>query len=66
MDRQLLLAITHHFRDLADPRLGRLCRHELLDLIVSAICAVIGGQPAWTEMAFYGQDHYDWLKTFLR
>ena len=60
------LAITHHFRDLPDPRLGRLCRHELLDIIVIAIWAVICGQHAWTEIAFYCQDHYDWLKTFLR
>jgi predicted transposase YbfD/YdcC len=66
MDRQTPLAITHHFRDLPDPRLGRLCRHELLDIIAITICAVICGQHTWTDIALYGQDHYDWLKTFLR
>ena len=66
MDRQIPLVITHHFRDRTDPRLGRLCRHELLDISVIAIGAVICGQQAWTEIAFYGQDRYDWLKTFLR
>ena len=66
MDRNRSVAITHHFRDLPDPRLGRLCRHELLDIIVIAICAVICGQYAWTDIAFYGRDHYHWLKTFLR
>ena len=59
-------ALTHYFRDLADPRLDRLCRHELLDLIVIASCAVICGQQAWTDSACYGQNHSDWLKTFLR
>jgi predicted transposase YbfD/YdcC len=66
MDRHPTLAITHHFHDLPDPRLDRLCRHELLDIIVIAICAVICGQHTWTEIAFYGQDRYDGLKTFLR
>jgi predicted transposase YbfD/YdcC len=66
MDGSPTLAITHYFRDLPDPRCERLCQHELLDIIVIAICAVICGQHAWTEIAFYGQDHYDWLKTFLR
>jgi predicted transposase YbfD/YdcC len=66
MDRNPSLTISHHFHDLPDPRLGRLCRHELLDIIVIAICAVVCGQHTWTDMAFYGQDHHDWLKTFLR
>lgn len=65
MDRQPPLCIAHHFRDLPDPRLAPLCRHELLDMIVIAICAVICGQDSWTGIAFYGQDHADWLGTFL-
>jgi predicted transposase YbfD/YdcC len=66
MDRQLPLSLTHHFRELPDPRLGRLCRHELLDIIGIAICAVLCGQHTWTDIAFYGQDHQAWLRTFLR
>jgi len=66
MDRQLSLRLTHHFRELSDPRLGRLCRHELLDVIGIAICAVLCGQHTWTDIAFYGQDHQAWLRTFLR
>jgi predicted transposase YbfD/YdcC len=66
MDHNPTLAITYHFRDLPDPRQARLCAHDLIDIIVIAICAVVSGQYAWTEIAFYGQDHYAWLKTFLR
>jgi predicted transposase YbfD/YdcC len=66
MDRQLPLSLAHHFRELPDPRLGRLCRHELLDIIGIAICAVLCGQHTWTDIAFYGQDHQAWLRTFLR
>src|SRR5260370_12530012 len=66
MDEQLSLSLTHHFRELPDPRLGRLCRHELLDIIGIAICAVLCGQHTWTDIACYGQDHQAWLQTFLR
>jgi predicted transposase YbfD/YdcC len=66
MDRHPTLSITHHFRDLPDPRRASLCEHNLIDIIVIAICAVLCGQYAWTEIAFYGQDHAKWLKTFLR
>src|SRR5258705_8067570 len=35
MDRQPPLALSHHFRDLPDPRRGPLCEHDLLDIIAS-------------------------------
>src|SRR5437764_14545355 len=66
MDRQLPLRLAHPFRELPDPRLGRLCRHELLDIIGIAIGAVLCGRHTWTDIAFYGQDHQAWLRTFLR
>jgi len=66
MDSRPPLSLAHHFRDLPDPRLSPLCDHDLLDLITIAICAVICGQHAWTDMELYGETHHDWLKTFLR
>jgi predicted transposase YbfD/YdcC len=66
MDRQLPLRLTHPFRELPAPRLRRLCRHDLLDIIGIAICAVLCVQHTWTDIAFYGQDRQAWLQTFLR
>jgi predicted transposase YbfD/YdcC len=66
MDRNPPVSIAHHFRDLPDPRQAGSCDHDLIDIIVIAICAALCGQLAWTEIAFYGQDHAQWLKTFLR
>jgi predicted transposase YbfD/YdcC len=60
------LSIGHHFRDLADPRLGRLCKHDLLDILTITICAAICGQHAWTDIELYGETHHEWLATFLR
>jgi predicted transposase YbfD/YdcC len=66
MDQPPPLTIAHHFRDLPDPRLVPLCRHEFLDILTIAICAAVSGLFAWTEMEDYGHIHHDWLKTFLR
>src|SRR5260370_3223222 len=66
MDQQLPLSLTHHFRELPDPRLGRLCRHELLDIVGIRLCGLLGGQPAWTDVGCSGQDQQAWLQTFLR
>lgn len=59
------LSITHHFANLADPRLHRRRRHQLLDIIAIAICGVICGCKSWGEIAVYGRKKADWLHTFL-
>ena len=59
------LAIQAHFADLHDPRIDRTRLHELMDIIVIAICAVICGAEGWEDIAKYGVAKYHWLKTFL-
>lgn len=59
------LAIQTHFADLEDPRIDRTRRHDLLDIVVIAICAVICGADGWVDVAKYGRAKRDWLATFL-
>jgi predicted transposase YbfD/YdcC len=66
MDRSQPVSIAHHFRDLPDPRLDRLCKHDFLDILTITICAAICGQHTWTDIELYAETHHDWLKTFLR
>ena len=65
MARRHPASILNHFAALPDPRRKRLRRHNLLDLIAIAICAVIGGCDDWVEVATYGRKKFDWLKSFL-
>lgn len=53
------------FGDLEDPRhaLGR--RHQLLDIIATAICAILSGADTWVDVAAYGRAKEAWLGTFL-
>jgi predicted transposase YbfD/YdcC len=59
------LAIQAHFADLEDPRLDRTRLHNLMDIVVISICAVIAGAEGWQDIATFGRAKHDWLKTFL-
>lgn len=37
------------FVDLVDPRIARTRRHELLDIVTLALCAVLAGAESWVE-----------------
>jgi hypothetical protein len=36
-------SLTHHFAVLTDPRIDHTRLHELLDIVVIAICSVVAG-----------------------
>jgi predicted transposase YbfD/YdcC len=59
------LAIKSHFRKLRDPRRRHGREHRLLDIVVIAICAVIGNADSWRAIALWGRTHQTWLKRFL-
>ncbi|MEM9927806.1 MAG: ISAs1 family transposase [Cyanobacteria bacterium P01_D01_bin.50] len=57
--------ISDYFVDLEDPRIERTKRHQLIDVITIAICAVICGADSWVAIETYGQAKQEWLKRFL-
>jgi predicted transposase YbfD/YdcC len=59
------LCIKSHFRKLRDPRRRHCREHRFLDIIVIAICAVIGGANSWRAIALFGRTHRVWFKRFL-
>jgi len=59
------ISIIECFADLPDPRVDRNKEHKLIDILVIAICAVIAGCEACTQMAEYGRRKESWLRRFL-
>jgi hypothetical protein len=57
--------IETHFGNLRDPRALHSILHKLLDILVITICAVIWGADNFVEVAEYGKEKEEWLKTFL-
>ncbi len=60
------VSLWHHFDGLIDPRCERARRHELLDIIGIAICAVIADAESWPAVEAYGRAKQDWLARWLR
>lgn len=58
-------SIQEFFRELTDPRVNRRRVHLLIDIIVIALCAVIGGAEKWKDIALWGETHHAWLSQFL-
>lgn len=58
-------SMEHHFGDLQDPRVERTKRHELLDIVVIAICAVVCGADGWVAIEEFGKAKHGWLRRFL-
>lgn len=58
--------IKKHFRSLKDPRVVGRTRHRLLDILVMAICAVIGNCDDWPDIALFAKERQAWFKRFLQ
>ena len=57
--------IAAHFGDLADDRRDQGKRHQLLDVITIAICAIVAGAEGWTDMELFDQAKEAWFRQFL-
>ena len=54
-----------YFAGLRDPRVERNRVHLLQEILLIAIAAVLSGAESWNDIAAYGEDKLEWLKTFL-
>jgi len=65
MDTKITAGIDEHFGELKDPRIDRSKHHELIDILVIAICAVICGADSWPDVEAFGKAKQKWFESFL-
>lgn len=53
------------FSIVVDPRLDRMKRHNLIDILVITVCGVLSGFDDITDIADYAEEKLDWFQTFL-
>ncbi len=58
-------SLCAHFTALPDPRVERTRRHELLEIITIARCAVLCGADSWVDIESFGHAKLAWLRTML-
>src|SRR5438045_2400740 len=56
---------TPFFVNLADPRMQRSQRHALLDILILAVCATVGGANGWADVERFGKAKLAFFRGFL-
>ena len=59
-------SLAGHFSSLDDLRCPIKRRHDLIDMIVIAIAAVLCGADGWVAMAEFGRTKQHWFEQFLK
>ena len=53
-----------HFESITDPRIERCKKHNLLDILLLAISAVLSGAQGWEDIEDFGHLKLDWLRKY--
>jgi DDE family transposase len=61
----MMRELIERFGALSDPRDPCKVEHRLIDILVIAVCAVIGEAESFEDIALYGRCKREWLKRFL-
>jgi len=65
MQKHPKLSLIEHFKNLPDPRVDRTKDHDLIDVLVIAVCTLLCAGETFNDMEDFGKAKYDWFKTFL-
>lgn len=57
--------LIDYLKALDDPRIDRTRKHELIDILVIAICATICGAKTWIDIEDFGKSKKKWFSSFL-
>lgn len=63
--REISEHLQEYFSEIEDPRVERSRAHELIDLLLISILAVIAGAKGWEDIETYGLSKQAWLRQFL-
>src|SRR5215208_6423457 len=65
MSESAALSLFDSLGHVPDPRLERTRLHQLVDILVIAVCATICAAETWEEIAEFGQAKESWFRKFL-
>jgi predicted transposase YbfD/YdcC len=59
------LSLIEHFENLPDPRVNRTKDHDLIDVVIIALCSLLCAAESFYDMEEFGLAKQEWFKTFL-
>ena len=66
MDKAGIAGLVERFAGLPDGRVEGRTDHDLLDIVVLALCAVMSGAEGWDDIEDWGRAREAWLRRYLR
>jgi predicted transposase YbfD/YdcC len=63
--RDALELFAPFFEDLPDPRIDRCKRHDLLEIIILAVCATLGNADGWADIERFCRAKIAFFRSFL-
>jgi len=66
MQKHASVSLIAHFQHLADPRVDRTKDHDLIDVLVIAVCCLLCAGESFNDMEDFGWAKEEWFRTFLR
>lgn len=65
MDTESKVPLAEVFAELRDPRHTRKVRHDLVELLVVAVCGVLAGADSFVEIEAWANEKLDWFRRYL-
>lgn len=65
MNEKPFASLEASFGDMDDPRVQGRCDHQLVDILLIAVCAVLCGAESWSEVEEFGNAKEGWLRQYL-
>ena len=59
-------SLVAHFACVPDPRINRRREHDLIDILVIAVCTLLCAGETFNDMEDFGKAKRDWFSTFLK
>jgi len=59
-------SLVAHFARVPDPRINRRREHDLIDILVIAVCTLLCAGETFNDMEDFGKAKRDWFSTFLK
>lgn len=60
------LSLIDELKTIGDPRMDRTKDHDLIDILVIAVCALLCAAESFNDMEDFGKAKEDWFRTFLK
>jgi hypothetical protein len=66
MEAEGKLRVADVFVGILEPRQARKVKHELVELLVIAVCGVLAGADDFVEIEEWAREKLDWFRQYLR